>query len=209
MAQTVLGLWDGHDAGIALVRDGVLELALSEERLSRKKRASGFPYLSLARCWSECNLDPAEVDVVAVPGRFGRLVQRAGDALYRASDPARDVLSLSSTLMRTLETGISRIPGLRELESLGSHGVLAARLRRLGVRAPITWVPHHDAHAWTARLVAPADDAMLVTMDGYGDGLAGTVDAFGPSREDFASPQHSVALVYGAVTTVLGFSEGD
>ncbi|MFT5431725.1 MAG: carbamoyltransferase [Myxococcota bacterium] len=70
------------------------------------------------------------------------------------------------------------------------------------------FIDHHEAHAHTARLVG-APDAMLVTMDGYGDGLAGTFDATGPKRRDFKSPGHSLALVYGAITRLLGFGEGD
>ncbi len=50
MPDGVLGLWDGHDAGVALVADGVLVFALSEERPARRKRASGWPALALERC---------------------------------------------------------------------------------------------------------------------------------------------------------------
>ena len=44
----VLGISPAHDASIALIRDGQLELFLKEERLSRKKRDK-FPFLSLLK----------------------------------------------------------------------------------------------------------------------------------------------------------------
>ncbi len=205
---TVLGLWDGHDAGVALIRDGSLQFAVSEERLSRVKRAQGFPSLALQACLSQCNVDPSEIDVIAVPGRFGRLLHRAGDAVYRRSSTQRDPMGLSSILAREMELGMARLPTLRRLESKGSQAVLARRLRRVGLRAPVVPVDHHDAHAWTARL-GGLPDTMVVTMDGYGDGLAATFDGPGPDREALSSPGCSVALVYGAVTRQLGFSEGE
>ena len=122
--RVILGLWDGHDAGVALVVDGELRFALSEERLARKKRASGFPYRALQACWSHCNIDPSQVDAVAVPGRYGRLLHRAADRLYRQSNRDRSPLSVSSTLIRNLEIGVARLPGVRSVEAMASQSVL-------------------------------------------------------------------------------------
>jgi len=205
---TVLGIWDGHDAGVALVHKGALIFALSEERVSRKKRASGFPFLSLESCLSTCSVDPAAIDVVAMPGRYGRLLHRAGDAMYRRTNSNRNPLSLSSVLAREMEVSLSRIPGLRALEYRGSRALVSKRLQSHGVVAPLVGVDHHDAHAWTACL-GGLSEPLVVTMDGYGDGLAATFDGPGDDRETFRSPASSVALVYGAVTRQLGYGEGD
>ena len=35
--MNVLGIWDGHDSGAALLQDGRLRFAVNEERLSRRK----------------------------------------------------------------------------------------------------------------------------------------------------------------------------
>ena len=205
---TVLGLWDGHDAGVAIAHQGTLLCALSEERISRRKRAAGFPYRSLEAALSYCGLDLRDVDFVAVPGRWGRFGHRLADPLYRLGTGNRDPLSLSSFLVRQLECGVARLPGLRAVESDGARAVLAARLLRLGARAKLVPVGHHQAHAATARLCA-SSGSVIVTMDGYGDGLAGTIEYPDGAREELLAPRDSVALVYGAVTRVLGFSEGD
>ena len=78
---TVIGLWDGHDAGVAIAHEGTLLCALSEERISRRKRAAGFPYRSLEAALSYCGLDLRDVDFVAVPGRWGRFGHRLADPL--------------------------------------------------------------------------------------------------------------------------------
>ena len=46
--EAVIGVWDGHDAGAALVIDGRVALALNEERLSGRKLDVGLPVRALA-----------------------------------------------------------------------------------------------------------------------------------------------------------------
>jgi len=64
--MVVLGLWDGHDSGAALVVDGRLVSAVNEERLTRRKLEVAFPSRSIALCLSMAGIAPAAVDVVAV-----------------------------------------------------------------------------------------------------------------------------------------------
>ena len=64
--MNILGIWDGHDAGAALLIDGRLVAAANEERFSRRKLEVRFPEASIAACMAIASLDPNEVDVVAV-----------------------------------------------------------------------------------------------------------------------------------------------
>jgi hypothetical protein len=41
--DAVIGVWDGHDAGAALIVDGQVQIALNEERLSGRKLDVGLP----------------------------------------------------------------------------------------------------------------------------------------------------------------------
>ena len=68
-AQLILGISDSHDAGVALVRDGVILAALNEERLNRKKMAAGLPIRCLEEIWRIAGVSPQEVTRVAVAGR--------------------------------------------------------------------------------------------------------------------------------------------
>ena len=209
----VLGLWDGHDAGVAVVADGELAFALSEERPSRRKRASGFPHRALdaALAWAE----GARVRLadVAVAGAFGRAPLRVAERWYAGTDPHRDPLSAPSRLVRGWESALPRLPGLREAERSLGAAVLRARLVRALGRAPrLTFVPHHEAHAHAARLAASHhDDTRLLTWDAYGEGLAVTWRPSRPGTPTLAALPVSagVALLYGAVTVLLGFREGD
>ena len=43
MAVKVLGIWDGHDSGAALMEGDKILFAVNEERLTRRKLEIAFP----------------------------------------------------------------------------------------------------------------------------------------------------------------------
>ena len=61
----ILGIWDGHDSGAALLQDGELRFAINEERLSRRKLEISFPLRSIQACLAFAGLLPKQIDVVA------------------------------------------------------------------------------------------------------------------------------------------------
>ncbi len=205
----VLGLWDGHDAGAALVAGGRLVCAISEERLSRVKRASGFPTRAIRAVLDDAGVQGHEVTHVALAGRAGRLPQRVLDSLYGSSSPDRDPLAWSSTVARLLDNHVAKSPALASLEAAAWRPLVRSRLEAHGLGgANLCLVDHHDAHAATAGLVTTSEGAALVTMDGYGDGDAATFRQSGRVTR-LRSPGASLALIYGATTRLLGFREGD
>lgn len=212
MTDGVLGLWDGHDAGVALVADGALVFALSEERPARRKRASGWPALALARCLQWARDHGVRVRDVAVAGRYGRWPLRWLEPLYRARDPQGDPLSFGNRAMAAFENRVPAMAWVREVEAATALWPVQARLARLfgrGVR--VRAVDHHEAHAFCA-LFGPRDGrGLILTWDAYGEGRAVTVrPAAAPDRiEAWLGPDAGVASLYGAVTVALGFREGD
>ncbi|SVD77503.1 uncharacterized protein METZ01_LOCUS430357, partial [marine metagenome] len=62
----VLGIHDGKDAGVALLKDGELLYAANEERFSRNKLHFGFPFLSLQNLINCTGIDPNKIDRVCV-----------------------------------------------------------------------------------------------------------------------------------------------
>lgn len=211
-SPVVLGLWDGHEASVSLLAEGRLVFALSEERTSRQKRASGFPEGAVRAALSFADEQALEITDVALAGQHGRAPLRLLEPLYRKSSPERDPLSLSSVAVRAWESLLPRATGLRALEA--ALGRLAP-LRRLAGLLPrpfrVHVVPHHDAHAWSALFGAHDASALVLTWDAYGEGLAATArSAHSPERLVAALPTSAgLAMLYGAVTHALGFKEGD
>ena len=63
--MNILGIWDGHDSGAALLQDGRLRFAVNEERLSRRKLEVCFPAQSIAACLAQTSVRPEQIQLVA------------------------------------------------------------------------------------------------------------------------------------------------
>src|SRR5262245_47512410 len=66
----VMGIGDGFGCGVALVEDGIVRFAVSEERLSRIKNHSGyyhgFPERSIAAAFEATGWTPDAIDHIAI-----------------------------------------------------------------------------------------------------------------------------------------------
>jgi carbamoyltransferase len=174
--ETIVGLWDGHDAGAALVVEGRVVLAVNEERLSGRKLEVGWPAKSLAQVreaagnrWDEAHFaittsDPAKTLTRLLPGAKERYYQLR----RRLTEPR-----WSDGLTRSLKYRLTQWPTCPPLVAWTRWHTA----RTLGVSpGRVSVVDHHEAHAATAAYwTAWETDALIVTLDGIGDGLSGSV----------------------------------
>jgi carbamoyltransferase len=191
----ILGLNAYHgDAAAALVVDGELVNAAEEERFNRVKHCAGFPALAARWCLEDAGLKPEDLDHVAV-----------------SRDPRAN---LGRKLMRTIRHGASarylkaRLQNAAQIRDTGS--ALAEALGVQSLRAQVHNVEHHQAHVASAFFVSPFEDAVILSVDGFGD-FASTMLAEGHGNhfdvlERIIYP-HSLGIFYTAVTQWLGFSE--
>jgi carbamoyltransferase len=188
----ILGLNAYHgDAAAALVVDGVLVGAAEEERFNRVKHCAGFPAAAARWCLEDAGLAPADLDHVAI----GR-------------DPKANLVP---KLLRTVRHGVSPRYVRQRLENAARvRDVRAELARALGgeLRAQLHHVEHHRAHAASAFLVSPFEEAAILTLDGFGD-FASTLLAAGRGGRievlDRVLFPHSLGIFYTAVTQWLGF----
>lgn len=84
----VLGISDSHEAHACIVRDGHLEAAISEERLSRLKADIGYPRRAIDAVLDTCGIRPEDIDLVAFAGRAGYVLPRLYkiNALFTVKD---------------------------------------------------------------------------------------------------------------------------
>jgi carbamoyltransferase len=194
----ILGLNAFHgDASAALLRDGLLVAAAEEERFSRIKHWAGFPSRSIAYCLREAGLCLADVDHVAVnqDGRVNRLRKIAYVGFHRPN--------FSTVLDRVRNRRKrERIPELLETAFPGDR-----------FRGVFHNVEHHLAHMSSAFYVCPFEEAVVVSVDGFGDFASA---AWGVGRGSRITIHgrvlfpHSLGIFYQALTQYLGFpSYGD
>ena len=65
----ILGISLGHDSGASIISNGVLKVALNEERLSRKKLHIGYPHLSIKKALEITNNKISEIDIITIDGK--------------------------------------------------------------------------------------------------------------------------------------------
>ncbi|MGA3187355.1 MAG: carbamoyltransferase C-terminal domain-containing protein [Bryobacteraceae bacterium] len=201
--STFLGIHDGHNASVAVVRDGRIELALQEERLTRIKNQGDAPAGAAKLAFQMMNGQgtPARVGLSGLYMNYNQWqretivadYERSGDFLGRWKQPFKGTL---------VDRAYQKRKANQRVEALSQIGVAKDRVEA---------VEHHLAHASAAYHTAPwRDEKILVlTCDGAGDRLSATVsigEHGSLSRIAAVSEQDSIGRLYALVTRVLGMA---
>jgi carbamoyltransferase len=178
----VLGIIDSKPSAAAIVQDGRILSAVAEERLCRMKLASGTPRESITMVMDLAGVRPEDIDLVAIAQRVSVFEPEPIPWKGWFDDEelkTRDFDQLSAQMAPLL----GRFPlawkahhQLKRYRSQERVKQLPAILRDdYGIQAPVTFYDHHYCHATSAYYTSDFDDALIVTLDGGGDGLSGTV----------------------------------
>jgi carbamoyltransferase len=190
MTRRILGLSAFHaDASAAAVADGWFVAGVEEERFRRVKHWAGFPEQALRFCLGEIASDMGEIDALAVSRQ------------PRAYFLRKALLALSHP--RSLRRAAGRVRNLAQIQSLEER-VTAS----FGCSPRLHPVEHHLAHVASAFFCSPFEDAMCLTVDGFGD-FVSTMLAVGRGTSVEVLQRvhfpHSLGLFYSAITQFLGF----
>jgi carbamoyltransferase len=242
------------DSTVTLVEDGRILYAAGEERFTRVKLQSGFPWQALQNAIERTGIQPEQLDRVVYPfftweeetKLFQRNLANERDFLNeseialtqevldqaRARIPTRDTTipglrdpneRMEKSLVKTLayrvlanEGVVSRNVAKRASTQWGRdasafhrkwHEELDGALDELGLATKFARVDHHASHAANAYLTSGFDQALIVTLDGYGSGLAGSVSEGRTGeirRVSGIEYPHSLGTFYESVTSALG-----
>jgi carbamoyltransferase len=193
-----LGLTTMGDAAATLIRDAEPVAAVEEERFSRVKHHSGFPFRSIEYCLEEAGIDLHEVAHVALYWKPWVLRHKALQALRSAT--------ISPAMFHArVDRGVAQVSG----SYIGMLGYPRLLRKRFGPgRFRFHFLDHHMCHAASAFYVSPFDTAAILTMDGTGED---TTTLFSQGKGTQIRPfkriklPHSLGQFYSAVTNFLGF----
>ena len=187
-----------HDAAAALLCDGDLIAAAEEERFSRKKHDFRFPEGAIQFCLAQGGISAQDLDYVVFYEKPFEKFERI--------------------LMTTLQTYPKPWKVFRESMITWLTDKLWVRHhieQELGVpKKKVLFTQHHLAHAASAFLASPFNEAAILTVDGVGEWATAT---YGVGRgtdiklfKEIRFP-HSLGLLYSAFTAFLGFevNEGE
>jgi carbamoyltransferase len=188
----ILGLNAYHgDAAACLLVDGRIVAAAEEERFRRVKHWAGFPREAIRWCLSEGGITLHELDHVAVnQDARANIGRKLAYVVKRRPD-------LSLVLDR-----------LRNKKERAGIAQMISRELGAGFAGRVHFVEHHLAHLGSAFLVSPFEEAVAVSVDGFGDFASA---AWGVGRDATVRLDekvyfpHSLGIFYQAITQFLGF----
>jgi carbamoyltransferase len=191
--MVILGLNGFHgDSAAAIVCNGKLVAAAEEERFRRIKHWAGFPSHAIAYCLREAGVELSDIDHVAVN-------QDTRANLLRK-------LAYLATIWPDPRLVVSRLKNRQARGNIA--GLLSTSFPGARFQGKVHQVEHHLAHLSSAFHVSPFEEAVVVSVDGFGDfasaawGVGKGSDISVDGRVYFP---HSLGIFYQALTQYLGF----
>jgi len=131
-----------HDVSACLLRNGEIAAAISKERITRKKHASGFYGDAVDYCLKAAGISLDDVDLV-VRNSY--------------------VLPVEDMETRMLSMYVPEAMALEERAASMKHPLYLPRSNK------VMTVSHHLAHAYSAFAVCPFDEGVVMVVDGVGN----------------------------------------
>jgi carbamoyltransferase len=180
-----------HDSAAALLKNGEIIAAGSEERFTRKKGDATFPHRAVEYCLKTAGIRVADLGAV---GFYDKPLLK---------------------FERILETYLGVVPkGFRSFLMAGPLWIkdklyIDRQLHdELGYKGPIFYCEHHESHAASAFFPSPFAEAAMLTMDGVGEWATASI-GMGRGNDieilDELQWPDSLGLLYSAFTYYTGF----
>ena len=173
-----------HDAAAVLLKDGEVVAAIEEERLDRLKHSNCFPEQAIRFCLRQAGVSLAEVDVIAT--NTARATVRRW--------------AVTEDLTRNQVSGTTD-----EAEFLSRN---FKQSFEYDAAAKLFLCPHHLAHAASAFVPSGFDSALVLALDGDGDGISGCAMLGRPEgmvRLREYGMQQSLGHLYAEMISLLGY----
>ncbi|MCB9246136.1 MAG: hypothetical protein H6606_06855 [Flavobacteriales bacterium] len=209
--KIILGIHVSHDSSACLIAGNQVIGAIQEERLSRIKFHEGFPYNAILSLLNQHGLQPSQIHFVAIAGAN----QEIEHPFFNYEHSSRIKYPLRRAISK-LAASIAGRTGLRWFDGLiyqrsGYRKYVLDNLKLIGFdlnKTSFGFYDHHLCHAASAYYPSGYKNALILTQDGRGDGLSGSVYKGQDEKLELMQSQladHSVAQLYAEVTQFLGY----
>jgi len=193
--MVILGVNSFHpDSSACLLINGKIKVAIEEERINRIKHWSGLPILSIQECLKSENISLKDIDYVAINANF------FSNFFYKI----KYILSKKPEVKFLLEKIGSKYKKKNILNLISS----ANKSDKFNKNCKLIQVEHHLAHAAYAFYDSNYDEAVNLSVDGFGDFVS---LSWGKGVRDKIKIDHkilfphSLGIFYEAFTQFLGF----
>ena len=180
-----------HDSATALLKNGEVVAAGSEERFTRKKGDAGFPHRAVEFCLRQAGIQVSDLSHVGFYDKPLLKFERILETYLGVAPAGFKSFLLAGPLWIKDKLYIDN-----QLKS------------ELGFDGEILYSEHHEAHAASAFFPSPFQDAAILTMDGVGEWATASV-GMGRGNQleiiDELQWPDSLGLLYSAFTYYTGF----
>ena len=187
-----------HDSAASLIIDGKIIAAAQEERFTRKKHDSSYPFNAIEFVLKFSNLKLSEVDQIIFFEKpflkFERLLET-----YVAFAP-RGFISFCKAIPIWLKEKLFQKKML--FDELKKHDENFNDIKK------IFFSDHHLSHAASAFFPSPFEEAIVLTADAVGEWATTTVAIGRKNKLEIEKEihfPHSIGLLYSAFTYYTGF----
>ena len=201
--MNILGVSFLSDASAAVLSDGRLVSAVSEERLNRIKMWNGIPDQAIQTALSLAGITLDDVDLIATHGAapaspdatpFHAKEQKIQSSDLSAERQDAQLLNIRSRYNHESMVLGTRTPGyLNEIRKLNK---------------PMRVFAHHEAHAASAYYGSAWDECVVMPADGWGEDASSTLSRGVNGQLENISRSYtfdSLGYFYGSITKALGF----
>ena len=187
-----------HDSAAAIIINGKIIAAAQEERFTRKKHDSGYPFNAIEFVLNFSELKLHQVDYIVFYEKpflkFERLLET-----YTAFAP-RGFKSFSMSMPIWLREKLFQKTML--FEELKNHDKSFSDINK------IYFSEHHFSHAASAFYPSPFKNSVVLTLDGVGEWATTTLAKGSGEKLEILKEihfPHSIGLLYSAFTYYTGF----
>ena len=188
-----------HDSAACLIKNGKIIAAAQEERFTRKKHDSEFPYHAIQFCIKFSGIKPEQINNVVFYEKpflkFERLVETylgfapKGLTSFCQSMPIwiKDKLFQKSLIIKNLKLSLDK---------------------NINWKKKLLFSEHHLSHAASAFYPSPFEKAAILTLDGVGEWTTTSVAIGNKNNIEILKEinfPHSLGLLYSAFTYYTGF----
>ncbi len=171
----ILGIWDGHDAGAAIIEGRKVLFAANEERYTKRKLDVGFPYNSIISALYHTHTKPEDIEHVAFSTtELTKTLERVFPSMRSSYYMFRRRLTRKprfDTFRHNLKytlTGVGPLPLCREISSSIIGGIIAVIIV---IAAPFV----------LNSVVSTGGTSTSTLLSGQTGGIAGACGALGGS----------------------------
>ncbi len=211
----ILSIHDGHDASVALIKNGEIVYYIQEERLNGIKHfGAALPMHALDLCFKEFGITQNDLEIIIVPG-----LHQIKDIKLLFHKNQTEKIDISSKKTKIGDSfrrvAVNAVSYLNYLNITNQTAFPVYRpTYPIKSKTRLVQVNHHLSHAASAYYTSGFDECLVVTADGSGDGLSMTAWIGKDGKLEPAikiGRNGSLGFFYNIVTEALGWqvSEGE